>query len=175
LVEGFGGIVSFQQSDAEYPDYRGSSPGWRASINGPTEVAWRTAPVMGRERTVFAFTMSTSDEVADFLLSVGDREVLTFQSGPASRPRTWQEGEYRLVVVPRLSVGGSSDVALLTVPTEVLTAGAPLELRVRGKDGDPSGWIMIKDYTDTIAHERLTPAMAEQAVFFPWQEVSDAR
>jgi hypothetical protein len=138
-------------------------------------VAWRTAPVTGKERTVFAFTASTSDEVADFQLFVGERSVLTFQSGPASRAQNWQEGDYRLALVPRLSVGGSSDVALLTVPSEILTAGAPLELRVRGKEGDPGAWFMIKDYSDTIAHERLTPEMAEQAVFFPWEEVRDER
>ena len=175
LVEGFTGVVAFQQSDPDYPDYRGSSPGWRASINGPTEVAWRTAPVTATERTVFAFTASTSDEIADFQLSVGERPVLTFQSGPATRSRSWQEGDYRLSLVPRLSVGGSSDVALLAVPSEILTVGAPLELRVRGKEGDPAAWFMIKEYSDTIAQERLTPATAEQAVFFPWEEVSEGR
>ena len=175
LVEGFDGVVAFQQSDPDYPDYRGSSPGWRATINGPTEVAWRTAPVTRRERTVFVFTVSTSDEVADFLLSVGDRPVLTFQSGPALRARSWQEGDYRLSIVPRLSVAGSSGIALLSVPDEILADGAPLELRVRGKDGDPGGWFMIKEYSDTIAHERLTPQMVEEAVFFPWQEVGDER
>jgi 4-amino-4-deoxy-L-arabinose transferase-like glycosyltransferase len=175
LVEGFTGVVAFHQSDPDYPDYRGSSPGWRASIDGPTEVAWRTAPVTATERTVFAFTASTSDEVADFELSVGERPVLTFQSGPATRSRSWQAGDYRLSLVPRLSVGGSSDVALLSVPTEILTVGAPLELRVRGKEGDPAAWFMIKEYSDTIAHERLTPATAEQAVFFPWEEVSERR
>ena len=59
--------------------------------------------------------------------------------------------------------------------TEILTVGAPLELRVRGKEGDPGAWFMIKEYSDTIAHERLTPATAEQAVFFPWEEVSEGR
>jgi 4-amino-4-deoxy-L-arabinose transferase-like glycosyltransferase len=170
-VEGFAAVVGSEPAEDDYPDYRGAATAWRASVEGPTEVAWQTAPAAAKARAVFGFTASTSDEVADFDLFVGGRHALTFQSGPAGRPRSWQRGDYRLTFASRLSIGGNSGVALLGVPEEVVEPGAPLELRVRPHGGDPSGWFMIKAYVDTLAHEGIDGEAAEEAVFHPWEEV----
>jgi hypothetical protein len=168
VVEGFAAIVSGDR-DPRYPDHRGGSESWRARVSDRSAVTWRTAPPPAAAATIFAFTGSTSDEEGDFALAVDGLHALTFQSQRDREVHSWSENGYTLVFVSRASVAGNSGFYLLSVPAARITPGRPLELRVSGAGGDGAAWFMIKAYRDTLAHERITPALAVDATRGAWQ------
>lgn len=169
LVEGFAAATDFTQHELTYPDYRGGSESWRAGIGPQTQVAWKTAPPPLAERAIFAFTASTSDERADFLLSVNGESALTFTSGPEQGARSWEGNGYKMTFLSKMGLAGNSGVVLLSVPAGRLVPGQPVELRVRPAGGDPGGWFMVKGWPDTLAHEQMPVATAVEALDGGWQ------
>jgi 4-amino-4-deoxy-L-arabinose transferase-like glycosyltransferase len=168
VIEGFAAALGGDR-DPNYPDHRGGSESWRARVSDHSAVTWRTAPPAAAENTIFAFTGSTSDEEGDFALSVDGLYALTFQSQRDREVRSWSENGYTLVFVSRASIAGNSGFYLLSVPAARITPGRPLELRVAGADGDPAAWFMIKAYRDTLAQEKVTPALAIEATRGAWR------
>jgi len=148
---------------------RGGGESWRARVSEHSAVSWRTAPPPAAAPTVFAFTASTSDEPGDFKLFVDGQYVLTFQSEHDRELHSWTENGYSLVFVSRASVAGNSGFYLLSVPAARVEPGRPLELRVEGSGGDPAAWFMVKNYRDTLAHERVTAALALEATHGAWR------
>jgi hypothetical protein len=118
---------------------------------------------------VFAFTGSTSDEEGDFTLSIDGRPALTFRSHRDREMHSWSGDGVTLVYVPKGSAAGSTGFYLLSVPAERITPGVPLALTVTGAGGDPAAWFMIKSYRDTLAVEKVTPAMAVEATRGAWR------
>ncbi len=169
LVEGFAAVVG-GSPEASYPDYRGGTPGWRARVGEHSAVTWRTAPPPAPGPAVFAFTASTSDESGDFRLSIDARPALVFQSRREREMQTWTGDGVTLVFVSKASIAGNSGFYLLSVPADRIVAGVPLELRVEGVGGDPAGWFMVKDLRDTLAVERVTPALAVEATQGAWRD-----
>lgn len=168
LVEGFAGGAQ-GAAETTYPDHRGGAPSWRARVADKSAVSWRTAPPPAAGPAVFAFTGSTSDEEGAFALAIDGRPTLTFRSHRDRDVHSWSGGGSTLVYVPRGSAAGSTGYYLLSVPAERITAGVPLELRVTGSGGDPAAWFMIKSYRDTLAAERITPALAAEATHGTWR------
>ena len=168
LIEGFGGNGS-GQAEQSYPDYRGGSPSWRARVENHSAVSWNTAPPAVAGPAVFAFTGSTSDEEGDFTLSIDGRPALTFRSHRDREMHSWSGDGVTLVYVPKGSAAGSTGFYLLSVPAERITPGVPLALTVTGAGGDPAAWFMIKSYRDTLAVEKVTPAMAVEATRGAWR------
>jgi hypothetical protein len=170
LVEGFGAIVTFKDQNPTYPSYRGEGQSWMAAVHHqPSEIAWKTAPVPAKERTIFAFTASTSDEAGEMELYVNGTYALTFNSGPDQGVRVWQRGPYRMAFVARKPAAGNSGLILLEVPAAQITPGEAVELRVIPAKGKPEAWFMVKAYTDTIAHEHITPALATDTLQGVWE------
>jgi len=168
VVEGFTGIIAGGE-EPNYPDHRGGGQSWRARVSEHTSVSWRTAPPAAAMPTIFAFTGSTSDEIGDFKLYVDGQYALTFQSERDRELHSWSENGYSLVFVSRGSAAGNTGFYLLSVPAERIVADRPLELRVEGAAGDPAAWFMIKNYRDTLAFERLTPALVVEATRGSWR------
>lgn len=168
VVEGFAGSAQ-GRAEAAYPDYRGGAPSWRARVADHSAVSWRTAPPPAAAPTVFAFTGSTSDEEGDFALTIDGRPTLTFRSHRDREVHSWSGGGATLVYVPKGSAAGSTGFYLLSVPAEQITPGVPLELRVAGAGGDPAAWFMIKSWRDTLAVEKVTPALAFDATHGAWR------
>jgi 4-amino-4-deoxy-L-arabinose transferase-like glycosyltransferase len=170
LVEGFSRIVTFKDANPKYPDYRGERQSWLAAVHHqPSELVWRTAPVPAKERTIFVLTASTSDEAGEMELYVNGTYALTFSTGPDQSIRTWTRGPYRMAFVPRKPVAGNSGIILLDVPADQVTAGEPVELRVIPARGKPEAWFMVKDYTDTIPFEHITPQLAVETLRGVWE------
>jgi hypothetical protein len=168
VVEGFDHIVDFKQYEESYPDYRGATESWRASIDRGTSVTWQTSPVPEGKQTTFLFTASTSDEKAEFELFVDGRYALTFESSREPGVRSWEDGGYAMTFVSKAAAAGNAGFVMLTVPADRVTPGRPVELRVQAGKGEPLGWFMIKAYKDTIAFERITAAKALASVEGRW-------
>jgi hypothetical protein len=170
VVEGFGSIVSFKETSKTHPDYRGNTESWWTNVHHqPSELVWRTAPVAAKKRTVFAVTASMSDEVADWELFVNGTYALTFSSSNDRGIRHWERGPYHMTFVSKGAVAGNSGIVLLDVPADQITPGQPVEVRViPSAKGRPEAWFMVKSYQDTMAHERVTPEAANEAVGGAW-------
>ena len=168
IVEGFASSVDGDR-DPNYADHRGGGESWRARVSDHSAVTWRTAAPPAALPTVFAFTGSTSDEEGSFTLAVDGLPALTFTTQRDHEIHSWSENGYTLVFISRTSIAGNSGFYLLSVPAARITPGQPLELRVTGASGDPAAWFMIKAYRDTLIHERVTAALAEEATRGAWR------
>ena len=170
LVEGFDSVVTFKRTANPYPDYRGGTESWWANVHEqPGELVWRTAPCPKKERTVFAFTASMSDDPGEAELFVNGTYVLTFDTSGDHGIRNWSRGPYSLTFVSKGPVAGNSGFALLDVPADQITAGQPVELRVFPARGQDNSWFMVKSYRDTLAHEQITPQLAAAAITGAWK------
>jgi 4-amino-4-deoxy-L-arabinose transferase-like glycosyltransferase len=173
LIEGFASIVRYAHTQDRYGDYRGGTQSWWAYVRDHgADVVWRTAPCPQKRTTTFAFTASMGEEEGKAELWLNDKYVFTFDLGDAFTSRTWQQDGYQLSFTNKLMVAGNSGIFLLTVPPDVVTAGQGIELRVVPVDGQDGAWFMVKEYTDTIEHEHLTPASVVTAVRDAWTDVN---
>ncbi|HYD47421.1 MAG TPA: LamG-like jellyroll fold domain-containing protein [Terriglobales bacterium] len=165
LVEGFDRIVSFKRHHERHPDYRGESEGWWAMVsdNGG-EVVWTSAAPAHRQHSILAFTASTSNEPGEAELFVDGKFALSFELSDERSVKTWRRGGYRLTFAPKAPTAGNSGVYLLDVPAEAITRGKPLEIRVIPARGAAEAWFALKAYRDTVAHEKLTPERAVEAL-----------
>jgi 4-amino-4-deoxy-L-arabinose transferase-like glycosyltransferase len=174
VVEGFGSILTFKHTDEKYPDYRGGTKSWWAYVRDPeSEVTWRTAPCPQKKRTIFVLTASMSEAPGEAELFVNGTYVLTFNLSNDPGTHTWERGPYRLTFVSKAAAGGNSGILLLDVPSEQITAGQPVEVRVVPSKAQDNSWFMIKDYHDTIAHEHVTSETAAEMVHATWQSRPD--
>ncbi len=156
LVEGFFEILGFQHSQADYPDYRGSTMSWWAySDDADPTVSWQSAAVPSQHRTAIVFTASIGGGGSIGTLAVDGVDVLDFPVRQDSPAKTWTKGEWELRFSPRSQAGGNSGYFVLLAPESALHAGRSLELRVTLGPSNKKTWFMIKDYADTITHERL--------------------
>jgi hypothetical protein len=171
VVEGFDVIAVGEPPETGYPDYRGGSDSWRASVGQVKPVAWRTAAVAESAPTAFAFTASMSEEVGEFSLVVDGNPAVAFQTGSSLGARAWEGNGYRMTFVPKMAIGGYSGVMVLQVAADKVHPGIPVELRVEPVRGNGEAWFMVKGIRDTAAYERMTPASANDALEGGWSEV----
>jgi len=170
LVDGFGSVIAFRHHSDNYPDYRGGSESWWANFRDqPSELVWRTVPVSEKKRTVFVWTASMSDEAGDAELYVNGQYALTFNISSDHSVRNWAGGPFHFTFVSKQAVAGNSGLALLDVPADLVTPGQPVELRVVPVKGEQDPWFMLKNFHDTIAHERITPEVAVETFKGAWE------
>ncbi|HUI25832.1 MAG TPA: hypothetical protein VL403_07065, partial [Candidatus Kryptonia bacterium] len=168
LLEGFDRVVTFKRTQKSYPDFRGGTESWWATVHDEaSELVWRSSPCPAQRPTVFAFTASMSDDPGEADLYVNGQRALTFALGSDHQIRTWISNGYALAFVPRASAGGNSGVALVTIPPDQIKPGQAVEFRVVPR-GNPDAWFMVKDYHDTLSHERITPEMAVATLRGGW-------
>ncbi len=161
VVEGFDAVLRASQTFASYPDYRGSSPGWREYLRDRDgEIVWRSAALPAQKPTVLVFTASLGEPPGTADLYVNGEYALSFATDDKPGTKVSQRGDFRLVFVSKKITHGNSGVIYLTVPARVVTAGKPLELRVAHSGGVPESWFLLSGYRDTAAFEHVTPATA---------------
>jgi 4-amino-4-deoxy-L-arabinose transferase-like glycosyltransferase len=157
LVEGFTEVEHFTHADSAYPDYRGSAQSWVTKVTDSLgEVVWRTAPCPAKQRTIFAFATTLSNEAGEAAIYVNGDWALSFQMDREQKARRWTRGQYELTFIPRKDIGGNSGIMLLDVPADQITAGQPVELRIMPLRGDHASWFRLQGHPDTVAHEQLT-------------------
>jgi hypothetical protein len=157
VIEGFAELVRGPNRHETHRGYRGSAESWWVAVAGPhPELAWRTAPVPAKRRTLAALTASMSFLRGDAELFVGDRSVLRFPIGDPAVDQSWEANGYRAAFIGRPYGEDNSGILLISVPAEAVTPGAPLDLRLRLTGGAPDAWFMIKAYPDTAAYEQLS-------------------
>jgi len=156
LIDGFGAAVSASRQSPLFSDYRGDSPAWWEALEDPNgAVVWKTDPVPVRAPTVFAFTMTMSENPGVAELWVNRQYALSFPTGRFPTPQRWRRGPYVLEFVPREQSGFLSGYARLLVPAEQITPGQPVELRVAHISGAPFAFFQIKGRDDTVQVEHV--------------------
>jgi hypothetical protein len=169
LVDGFA-AARFAQHNGSYADHRGGSPSWWSYTDEEhPDVAWDTAPVPERRRTIAAATIATSRESGDAALAVNGRVVLHFPIGANAGTGPWVADGYRVALVPKGFFDGEAALLLIGVPEDAVTPGTPLGLRVSVSSTLPRAWFMLKGYEDTVQHEQLTPEIADAALAGEWE------
>ena len=189
-VEGFGRIVFAHNNHDSATiisarDYRGIARGymtagwWAPGQMKDNRLEWETAPVPERKTTIFSFVGASSPlpaEIArgpELKLFVNDRYALTFSIG-LLREWSWRQGDFRLRYRPvrnewpawgrqrQFEIEGNSGIYELTVPSEFITAGKPVHLRVEMQPHPQwsNAWFMVKDRRDTLSTE--TTALREE-------------
>jgi len=150
---------SFAHTDTKYPDYRGKGRAWWTSVNRrQLPIEWKTVPCPEKRDTVFVFTASMGDDPGRARLIVNGKASVDFETDGSRGVRLWKDGPYRLAFISMGSAAGNTGIAMIGVPESAVVAGAPVTFRVEMLDGDPNAWFMVKDYHDTIVHEKVTAA-----------------
>jgi hypothetical protein len=176
LLHGVDAIVAAPHSDPSYGDYRGGGPSWWTYVEDqPHELSWRTAPVAVRAPTILAVTASTSPENGDAELFVNGRTAVAFSIGTRGVGGRWSGNGYRVAFVSKGFFAGNSGILLISVPPEAVTPGEPIQLRVALTAGAPRAWFMIKNYSDTVAHENMSPQAAAALLHTVWEPAPRAR
>ena len=161
VVEGFDVLVHANRHDPDYPDYRGRSDSWREDRHDvPGEVLWRTMPCPEKKDTIAVFTASLGEPPGTADLWVNGEYALSFATDTDPGTRVVEREGFRFVFVPKSTDGGNSGVVYLTIPADKVTAGQPLQLRVKHSAGEPQAWFAVKAYPDTAAFEEVTPEKA---------------
>ena len=164
VVEGFDAIIHANRHDPDYPDYRGQSDSWREDRHDvPGEVLWRTAPCPEKKATIAVFTASLGEPPGTADLWVNGEYALSFATDTEPGVRVVERGGFRFVFIPKSDAGGNSGLVYLTIPADYVTAGEPLQLRVKHSAGEPQAWFAVKAYPDTVAFEEVTPEKAVAA------------
>lgn len=181
-VEGFNKVIFHQNGNRSLStrDYRGSSYGymtaawWAPGQMKTNYVSWETASVPEKKTTTFVFIGATSPLPAEFSrgpkvkLTVNGKYALTFTIG-MPRDFIWKEGEYELKYFPKrieypyfgtmreFHLDGNSGLYYLTVPSDVVEAGKPVEIKAEILPGDRwnNGWFMVKGYKDVLKEKTV--------------------
>ncbi|HUI25169.1 MAG TPA: glycosyltransferase family 39 protein [Candidatus Kryptonia bacterium] len=161
VIEGFDALIHANRHDPDYPDYRGHSDSWREDRHDvPGEVLWRTVPCPEKKDTIAVFTASLGEPPGTADLWVNGEYALSFATDTEPGTRVVERDGFRFVFVTKSSDGGNSGIVYLTVPADKVTAGEPLQLRVKHSAGEPQAWFAVKEYPDTAAFEEVTPQKA---------------
>jgi len=150
VVNGMGGVVSFEHQSDLYADYRGDSRAWWEHLgdqNGALE--WKTAPLPEKKATAVVFTANVGEAPGRADLYVDGHYTLTFSTGRFREPQRWQRGAFVLEYKPEERGHWTSGPWRLLVPAAAVTPGQPLTLRVAHRSGGREAFFMIKDRSDT--------------------------
>jgi hypothetical protein len=170
LLSGFDSIVTARHSADSRPSYRGESQAWWAQMRDqPSDLVWRTVPCPEKQRTVFVWSASMSNESGEAELYVNGTYALTFPISNEHGVKTWERGPFRMTFVPKASIAGNSGIVLLDVPADQITPGQPVELRVLPVRGKEDPWFLVQNYHDTIKYERITPELAAEVLQGVWE------
>lgn len=136
-----------------YPDYATTALLTRCT-DGNKIIEWETAPVPKNTKSkyvyfswVAAHSSGTSKDNRNFDLYVNDKKLLTFTTLPANKQPDWSYAapDSSRIVFQQTKRDASNDahgLMFLRLPTNGLTPGAPVKLKIIGQAQNSNDWYM---------------------------------
>ncbi|MHB9037688.1 MAG: glycoside hydrolase family 2 protein [Armatimonadota bacterium] len=160
-VNGFARLVSCTSPETMTQNYRDASRRcWRIRpADADSRIEWESAPVTsgqsGRVKLVWTVTLDCPDDsTGKFTIFLNSEPVVDFDCDHRRTKWTSADGQVELGFEPR--TGGwrnASGVMSLTVPSGMLTEGAPATLALVGAASNAPRSVTVFDYQDTVAYE----------------------
>ena len=151
LIEGFSAIISYENTQEKYPDFRGGTTSWWEYYRDtPEEITWKTAVCPDKKKAAFVFIASNGEDYGQAELYVNGKFALMIESG-IHEDKQWQNNRgYIMFFNFKGYYVGNSGIYILVVPEDNINAGQKCEIKVSHITGGKSSWFMIKDYTDVL-------------------------
>lgn len=132
LVEGFAAIDFASSSGGRRAWHGAAEAWWEDSGKKDQKVVWRSAECPQKKPTTLVFSGMLGKAPGEARLSVNDKAVLVFNTGPGSGIEEWKNKDFRLkcfaMEITRLQerIG----IFCLAIPEDEVTAGKPMKLEV---------------------------------------------